>query len=145
MTALAVFVLDRLTKAVAVGRLSWSESVRILPNIFHLTLVRNTGTAFGMFKDYTTIFVILTVVALSYIAYYIVKSKSLDPALNIALGLIAGGAFGNFIDRVKFGYVVDFLDFRVWPVFNAADSAISVGVAILAWKLLFARGGKGSS
>ena len=138
LVALLVFVLDRVTKIAAVSNMSYGQSIKILPNIFHFTFVLNNGTAFGLFKGANAALAILSVVAITLIIFYVLKNKAPAPDLanSLALGLILGGALGNLFDRVRFGYVIDFIDFRVWPVFNIADSAITIGTCFLAWNIL---------
>lgn len=131
LLASIVFILDRITKIIAVSTMSYGQSVNVLPNIFNITLVLNNGTAFGLMKGQNAILAVFTAVAVVLIVIYVVTHKGLGLAVSLALGLILGGALGNLLDRIKFGYVVDFLDFRVWPVFNIADSAITVGMLIL--------------
>ena len=136
LVASLVFVLDRVTKIAAVSNMSYGQSVKILPNIFHFTFVLNNGTAFGLFKGANAALAILSVLAITLIFFYVLKNKALSFPNSLALGLILGGALGNLFDRVRFGYVIDFLDFRVWPVFNIADSAITIGTCLLAWSIL---------
>lgn len=132
-----VCILDRLIKLIVIENLSCGQSIRILPNIFHLTLVLNTGTAFGLFKNNNAFFISASFIIIIFLVIYIWKYKPVKPVLLLSTGLILGGAIGNLIDRVKFGYIIDFLDFRIWPVFNIADSAISIGVILLIWQILF--------
>jgi len=132
-----VVIVDRLTKYILLKNLSEGESVRVIPGIFHITLVFNSGAAFGIFKGRSVFFIILTALVIVLICLYIWRGGCRDLPVLIALSLIAGGAAGNLIDRAAFGYVVDFLDFRVWPVFNIADSAITIGAFILAIRLIF--------
>ncbi len=134
--AAVIYILDRLTKSIIIAGLSQSQSVMVIPNIFHITLILNKGTAFGLFKNQSIFFVLLSLLVISVIILYICKNKLRNIILSIALGLILGGAVGNLVDRIRFGYVVDFLDFRIWPVFNIADSAITIGLALLAWNIL---------
>ena len=104
----------------------------IVNNIFSITLVHNTGAAFGIFRDQAAFFVIISGLAIASILTYIIRSGTKSSFLrNIALSLVLGGAVGNLIDRLRFGYVIDFLDFKVWPVFNIADSAITIGAFLL--------------
>ena len=133
--ALSIGILDRITKIASYIRLSPGQSIKVLPNIFHITLVLNKGSAFGLFKEGRLFFIASSVLAIIFILLYIWKHRIMGPLLSLGLGLILGGAAGNLIDRLRFGYVIDFLDFRVWPVFNVADSAITVGVAILILKI----------
>ena len=130
VTVALVVSVDRLTKIFFVTVLHPGESIPVIRNIFHLSLVHNTGIAFGLFKDNNFVFFVIPVIAIGllvYNIYYYHKVGELDRLYIAAFSLILGGAIGNLIDRMTLGYVVDFLDFRVWPVFNAADSAITVG------------------
>ena len=137
--ALAVIVLDRWTKQLAVTHLfdSGVRSVPIFGEYVRFTYVENRGAAFGLFQEQTTFFIVVGVVVVGVIVAsyrYIPESSWL---LNVCLGLQMGGAIGNLIDRIRVGYVVDFIDLTFWPVFNIADSAICVGVAGLAVTVLF--------
>ena len=136
LVASLIFVLDRVTKIVAASNMSYGQSIKILPNIFHFTFVLNNGTAFGLLKGANAALAILSVLVITLIFFYVLNNKTPGFANSLALGLILGGALGNLFDRVRFGYVIDFIDFRVWPVFNVADSAITIGTIILAWNIL---------
>ena len=133
-----VIFTDRLTKLFFSDLLNFGESIPILRNIFHLTIVHNTGIAFGFFKDQGVVFIIIPIIAIILLIFNIYYYRQNDEALSrtyiVAFSLILGGAIGNLIDRVVYGYVIDFIDFRIWPVFNVADSAITVGAVIIAWK-----------
>ena len=132
-----VYILDRITKLLAVKNIVQGESIALIPNIFHITLVYNNGTAFGLLKDQNTPLSWLSLAVIIFIILYIWK-KGRDISWNISssLGLILGGALGNLTDRITLGYIIDFIDLRIWPVFNIADSAITIGLIILAWKML---------
>ena len=134
----SVVILDRLTKLFFIKLLSPGESLPVIRNIFHMTLVHNTGIAFGFFKDQGVVFIIIPIIAIILLVfnlyYYRQNNEALSQGYIIAFSLILGGAIGNLIDRIVYGYVIDFLDFRVWPVFNIADSAITVGACLIAWK-----------
>ena len=133
-----VLILDRLTKYIAYVSLSQGQSVKIFPNIFHITLVLNKGAAFGLLQEQRLFFIILSFVIICFILFYIwANDRRMGITLPLAFALILAGATGNLIDRLKLGYVIDFLDFRVWPVFNIADSALTIGTIILAFKVLF--------
>lgn len=99
--------------------------------------MHNTGAAFGIFRSQTIFFVIISLIAVVAIVIYIKRSARPSYFKDIALALILGGAFGNLVDRLFFGYVIDFLDFRVWPVFNVADSAITIGTVLLIFSLVY--------
>ncbi|MCX5686042.1 MAG: signal peptidase II [Candidatus Omnitrophica bacterium] len=136
VVAFLVFVLDRITKVLALIFLSGGGSVKVLPGIFHLTLVFNNGAAFGLLKGRNDFFILISILIVCAILFYIWKYRTRDTALLFAAGLILGGAAGNLFDRIRFANVIDFLDFRVWPVFNVADSCVTAGILLLAWKAL---------
>jgi signal peptidase II len=129
------FAADQFSKILIVGNLRLSESWPA-EGFFRLTYARNTGTAFGLFQDQAMILTIVSFVAVAAIIYFY-RNAMTSPLMRAALGLQLGGAFGNLIDRVRLGYVVDFIDVGPWPVFNLADSSIVVGIAILAWHFAF--------
>jgi signal peptidase II len=139
--AALVLVVDQVTKHVVLTQLSVGEMwnpVPLLMPFIRVTHVTNTGAAFGMFREYGVFFALVAVVVvIGIIGFY----RYLPPNqgwLRVSLGLQLGGALGNLLDRIRLGSVVDFIDFRPWPaVFNLADTAIVVGVAILAFYLLF--------
>jgi signal peptidase II len=135
--AFASLALDRLVKVLAVKSLAQGQSVDVVPGIFQITLVHNTGAAFGIFRGFTVIFSFVSALVIVLITAYLVINKVKDRVFAVALGLILGGAVGNLIDRIWLGYVIDMFDFRVWPVFNVADSCITVGTVILAANILF--------
>lgn len=139
LTATLVFVADRLSKYVAVNSLAAGESIRVIPGVFHITLVLNSGAAFGLLKNWAVFFILFSLLAIALIILFIANSSGMSLMLATSLALILGGAAGNLVDRLKFGYVIDFLDFRIWPVFNIADSAISIGIVLLAAALIFKR------
>ena len=137
-----VILLDQWTKELArvylLGRDGGGpRSVPLLGEQIRLTYVENRGAAFGLFQDQTTFFVLVGLVVIAVIVASFRQIKEPNGLLTLALGLQMGGAIGNLVDRIRSGYVVDFFDLTVWPVFNVADSAICVGVALLAWTLLF--------
>jgi signal peptidase II len=137
---LAIVTLDQITKVLVAARMSLSESIPVIPGFFHFTYVRNTGMAFGLLSGsdmpFKTLLVTLaSILALVAVAYYALRSPGSERVTRIGLTLILGGAIGNIIDRVRLGYVIDFIDVFYrgshWPAFNVADSAISVGVGFL--------------
>jgi len=132
---ISVLFLDQLTKFFAAGFLQLNTPVILIKNFLNLSLVHNRGAAFGILKNQLFVFVVISLVAIALLIYHL-KDKKKSLLSSISLSLILGGAVGNLIDRLRFGFVVDFLDFRVWPVFNIADSAITIGVILLSWELL---------
>jgi signal peptidase II len=129
---LAIFVVDRLTKQWAVGWLMPRTSVELLP-FFHLTYVENTGAAFGIGHSRNRFFIILSTLLIGFLFYLQRTWKTKNAWIQMGLLLVAGGALGNLYDRLVYGFVIDFMDFRVWPVFNVADSCVTVGAGCLAW------------
>jgi signal peptidase II len=139
--ALAVFSLDRLAKLAALGFLRAGDPVPIVPPILKLTLVLNDGAAFGLFKGGAPFFTLISAMVIIAISLYIVKNRPADRLISSALGLIIGGAAGNLADRLIIGRVVDFIDLGVWPVFNIADSCITIGTVMIIFMLLVRRPG----
>ena len=145
--AVVIVVVDQVTKLWALRALVPGASVRIIDGFFSLTLVMNPGLAFGMLagvpEGFRWTVGLLSVIALMVLAGVAARMLPQGGRLSpLAIGLIFGGAIGNLIDRFRFGAVVDFLDFYWrgwhWPAFNVADSAISVGVALLALQMILA-------
>lgn len=139
----AILFLDQFTKYVVVRRFRLHESVRVIPGFFDLTYVRNPGAAFGFLAGSPGVwrsifFITVSIVALTVIVALVRTAHDRLPLL--AFALIGGGAVGNLIDRVRFGEVVDFIDWYYrtyhWPTFNIADSAITIGVGLLAIDML---------
>lgn len=136
--------MDLVTKAMVMARFSLHESLSVIPGFFDLTYVRNPGAAFGFLAQASPafrsfFFSAVAVIAVFLILYFIIRHKEGTLLQTTALSLISGGALGNLLDRVRFGEVVDFLDFYVgsyhWPAFNVADSAISVGACLLLYEI----------
>ena len=137
VTVLLSVAADQLTKLAAV-RLLKPGSVTALPGVLDFTYVENRGAAFGILADHRWVFLVLSAAAIAAIFAYIIISKPRSRLLLISLGLIAGGGIGNMIDRVRLGYVVDFIDvtFVKFYVFNIADSCVCVGCALLILSLI---------
>lgn len=137
--ALAVLVLDQLSKAWIVATLGTEPGayVRLLGDLVWLRLVHNRGAAFGVLPAASVVFALAAVGVALGIVLYSRRLGSASLLIRVALGLELGGAVGNLFDRLRFGYVVDFVDVRLWPyVFNVADAAISIGVVLLLLTLL---------
>lgn len=136
--ALGALIIDQLSKQWALSTLRFDQSVPVIPGYFYLTLTPNTGIAFGMLAGKGWLTVPFTLIVLIGVLVYQYKTR--PPRLVSALlGLLVGGALGNFIDRLRFGFVVDMFDFVIWPVFNVADMAISISLIGLMGLQLFAR------
>jgi len=102
------------------------QSIPLINGVLHLTYIQNTGAGFGIFKGGNTILIFVSLIIIGVLLYYFDRII-LDKAIHIPIALVLGGAIGNLVDRVILGYVVDFVDFRIWPAFNVADSAITLG------------------
>ena len=124
--------LDQLSKFCVEKSVLQGSSIPVIKNFFHITLVHNTGAAFGMFRERPYLFIVIAVLAIILIGYFLTqRSREMRVSEKLALCFILGGTSGNLIDRVRCGYVIDFIDFRIWPVFNLADSFITIGAVML--------------
>lgn len=136
IVALLVVIFDQLTKYYVVENFYLGESVPVIENIFHWTYILNPGAAFGMLEGNRWFFVVIAVGVLGGIWYMKDEINEGGWMMQYGAALFGGGAIGNLIDRARSGLVIDFFDFRIWPVFNVADIAICVGVAMILWKVL---------
>ncbi|MFC1658078.1 signal peptidase II [Candidatus Omnitrophota bacterium] len=131
---IVILALDQLTKYIVSRGIPLGASVPVVKNVFHLTYVLNSGAAFGILKNQTYFFITVAIAAVVFII--VILSRRQEGPERYALYLILAGAVSNLIDRVRLGAVIDFLDFRIWPVFNIADSAITIGAIVLAYSIL---------
>ena len=136
-----ILIVDQWTKNLVHGHFHWGESRPIIKDFFSLTYVRNTGAAFGFLNKAPAafrepFFIIVPLLAMAVILVIFLKLKDDQQLMAGSLSLVLAGAIGNLIDRLRFGIVIDFLDFHWkevyhWPAFNVADSCIVVGVCVL--------------
>lgn len=133
-----VLILDQVTKIFALNFLLPKGSVDILP-FFSLTYVENTGSAFGLFQNANLFLLIVSLLVLFLMVKWRKDILSLGNLARYGYLMIFAGAIGNIFDRITLGYVVDFLDFHFWPVFNIADSAICIGAGFIAFEILNAK------
>jgi signal peptidase II len=134
VAAALVYLLDRITKLLAQQHLAGRAPIDLIPGVVRLTYTTNAGGAFGLFGGQPWLFFGATVLVCA--AIVIASTRLSRPAVAVGLGLILGGALGNLTDRILHGpgvsgRVVDFVDFRIWPVFNLADSAIVIGAIVV--------------
>lgn len=139
LVALIVLILDQMTKYLVRGRLSLFEVINVLP-FFNIVYVENVGSAFGMFRGLgNTFFIFFAAAAILVVVVMIIK----DRENRLGFSLILGGASGNLIDRLLHGHVIDFLDVYAgryhWPSFNVADSALTIGIVLLFFKVNYPR------
>jgi signal peptidase II len=135
--AVAAVIADQVTKHVVATNVTLGDQLHVV-GPFSISHVQNSGIAFGLFAHATAGVIALTAVAIAWMLLYFARSGARHPVLPIALGLVIGGSVSNLADRVRLGFVTDFLDFRYWPAFNLADSFIVIGVAILVAALALA-------
>jgi len=135
-------VLDQVSKLWAADVLKDGGSIKILGNFLRLTYAENKGAAFSILQDQRIFFLITTILMLMFLGYIYFKTKNISNLSKISIAMISGGAIGNFIDRLRLGYVVDFIDVRFgnlynFPVFNIADSIIVCGTLLMVILILF--------
>ena len=135
--ALAAVAADQLTKRIVTSHLALDQGDHIV-GPFWIHHVQNSGIAFGLFSSRTAAVIVLTGIAVVWMLVFFARSGARHPVLPVALGLVIGGSMSNLLDRVRLGYVTDFLDLRYWPAFNLADSFIVIGVGVLLVALLAA-------
>ncbi|MCB0377388.1 MAG: signal peptidase II [Bdellovibrionales bacterium] len=141
VSTLVIVIIDQLTKHLIVSGFQYGESVDVISNIFNITYVRNPGAAFGIFRTMDSsirdgFFLLMPPAAMTVIFFMLKSTHESEKIRKISLCAIFAGALGNYIDRIRFGYVVDFLDFHyhdkwVYPAFNVADISIVCGVSVL--------------
>ncbi len=130
LVSLVIVLLDQLTKGLVRHNMQTGESIPLLNNFLHLTYVQNAGAGFGILQGQQVLFIVLSVIVLGGIAYYYKRIPDIV-SYNVVTAMLIGGTIGNLVDRIFLGYVVDFLDFRIWPVFNVADSCLTIAIVIM--------------
>jgi len=132
LAAIFVFLFDQISKAIIISKFSLGESIKVLGNFLYFTYVQNTGIAFGFLAGQKFLILLNALIVIFIVVFFKEKFSENKKWNNLFLGLIVGGAVGNIVDRLRFSYVIDFIDLRFWPVFNVADSFICIGVALYA-------------
>ena len=125
-----MFVLDRITKSIVATQVAYGTEVPVIGNLVGITNVRNSGAAFGFAPAGATLFLFASIIVSIGLVAYVARNPG-TTWNDAVLGLILGGTIGNGFDRIVYGTVTDFVNFHFWPVFNLADSAISIGVVLL--------------
>ena len=133
---ITVIIFDQITKYVVRETIPLYDTL-IEVGIFSIVHGQNTGSAFGLFAGFTNFLIIASLIGLGLILYFFVKQASANLFVRVSVGLIVGGAVGNLIDRIKDGFVVDFISVGWWPAFNVADSAISIGMTVMVLFMIF--------
>lgn len=132
-----LLILDQGVKVLVRNTMTQGQSIPVISGIFHITYIENPGAAFGMLANQRLLFLLITFVMLGIMFYVYMHLNNKKSLASVSIALIVSGAIGNFIDRFFFGTVTDFLDFRIWPIFNIADICICCGVALLCYLLIF--------
>ena len=131
LVSLFVFAIDLLIKFIVSTRLAPIGSLPVIKGVLNLTYVRNTGVAFGLFPGQRLLLILIGIAVCAVVVYFYVNAKREEVLFKTYLAMIMGGSLGNLYDRVFFGHVIDYIDFRVFPVFNFADIAINLGVFLI--------------
>jgi len=131
--AATIVIIDQITKFLTVQNIPLGDSMEIIPGIFSLTYIQNTGAAWSILEGQMWFFYIITLIVVVMLIYFLHKEAKDEPLFALAISFILGGALGNFVDRLHLQYVIDMfqLDFISFPIFNIADSALTVGVIIM--------------
>ena len=128
LTALIVVLIDQISKYLIRTNFELSQSSPIINTIFHLTHITNSGAGFGILQQQKFLLILISLIVIGFILYYLPRIKEKEKLLQFLVGFVLGGTIGNLIDRVAYGYVIDFFDFQIWPIFNFADSFVTIGI-----------------
>lgn len=135
LTLVVLISVDQFSKYLVVKNISLNINIELIKNFFNLTYVKNFGAGFSILQNQKIFLIIVSIIAIIVVGYLLIKSNNKETINRISYLLIIGGAIGNLIDRLTYGYVIDFLDFIIFgydfPVFNLADSFITIGCAII--------------
>ena len=136
LIAAFVVAVDQFTKYLVTSNMSEGMGFPIIDGVFHLTFILNPGAAFGILENNRWFFVVTAVSVLLFLFCYRRAIMAESKLVQMGIALFAGGALGNLIDRIRTGLVIDFFDFRIWPIFNVADIAICLGVGLILWSTI---------
>lgn len=140
LTAFIAVFLDQVCKYLVLRLLGMGGKVPVFGSFVELEVVGNRGGAFGLFKSFTGLLIFASAVFVITILFFVKNKRELPVLLPMGLSLMLGGSLGNLIDRIRYGYVIDFMSVWIWPVFNLADAAIVIGVVLVAWFVIFQDG-----
>ena len=129
--AFLIILIDQISKFIIRNSMHLSQSIPVIKNIFHITYIHNFGAGFGILQQQKLFLILISAIVVCIILFYSKKIGKKERLLQSIAGIVLGGTIGNLIDRIIYGYVIDFLDFRIWPIFNIADSAVTIGVIFL--------------
>lgn len=146
-TAVLLYVADQVTKALVVANLEYGQRVDVIGDVVQLWYLRNTGAAFSLLPGATWLFIPITFLALGMVAYFHLQFRNRTAWIHVVLGAILAGSLGNLTDRIRLGYVVDFVSVGIgdlrWPAFNVADPSVVIGIGLLVVYLTFVDGRRG--
>jgi signal peptidase II len=144
-TAAVLYVADQVTKALVAANLEVGERVDVVGDVIQLWYLRNTGASFSILPGALWLFIPVTIVALGMVAYFHFQFRHRGPWIHVILGAILAGALGNLTDRIRLGYVIDFVSVGIgdlrWPAFNVADPSLVIGIGLLVLYLSFVEPG----
>ena len=138
--SLLFVVIDQVVKIIVINKMALQQSITIINNFFNITYVRNTGAAWSILSGNVLLLIMISVLALITIYYYLIKDKDLNKIDIVSYSMLIGGIIGNLIDRIVHGYVIDYLDFKIFnynfPIFNIADTLIVISIIIIGISLI---------
>lgn len=138
--SLVLVLIDQIIKFLITNVIELHESIIVIKSFFNLTYVRNTGAAWSILSGNTLLLILISIVALVLIYFYLIKDKDLNEIDIVSYGMLIGGIVGNLIDRILYGYVIDYFDFKIFnynfPIFNMADILIVLSVIIIGISLI---------
>ena len=141
VTAALIYIADQVTKALVVANMAHGERIPVIGDVVQLWHLRNTGAAFSLLPGAQWLFIPVTIIALGMVAWFHFRFRHRGPWIHVILGAILAGSLGNLTDRVRFGYVTDFVSVGIgdlrWPAFNVADPAVVIGILLLVGYLTF--------
>jgi len=130
-----IVLADQVLKALTHQHMVLNQSIPLIDNVIKLTYVRNTGVAFSLFVGFSPYLAVVGAIVVAGVIYFHYQLPARNQVVQMGLSFILGGSLGNLVDRVLRGYVIDYFDITIWPVFNLADMMINIGVIMLAYKL----------
>lgn len=138
--SLLLIVIDQIIKILVINKMALQQSIIVINNFFNITYVRNTGAAWSILSGNVLLLIMISVLALVTIYYYLIKDKDLNKIDIVSYSMLIGGIIGNLIDRIVHGYVIDYLDFKIFnynfPIFNIADTLIVISIIIIGISLI---------
>ena len=133
-----IIILDQYIKYSIQANIALNHSIPIIEDIFHITYIQNSGAAFSILQNQTKFLIIVPLIVTILVIGYIILRRKIDHwTILLSMSFIAAGGIGNLIDRISYGYVVDFFDFRVFPIFNVADISVCIGCGLLLFYMFF--------